>query len=90
MPSVFTPNHDGQNDGFNISGGCVTSINKKIYNRWGSLLFQSRQISEVWNGRTNTGDKVPEGTYFYVFDVEMTVDGESSSKIFKGSVSLLR
>ena len=34
--------------------------------------------------------KVPEGTYFYVFDVELFEDGISTSKIFKGSVSLLR
>ncbi len=90
MPSVFTPNFDGINDGFNLSGGCVTKVNKKIFNRWGELLFQSNQISEVWNGRTVTGDKVPEGTYFYVFDVELFEDGISTSKIFKGSVSLLR
>ena len=90
IPNVFTPNFDGLNDGFNITGGCIQSINKKIFNRWGELLFQSNQISEVWNGRTITGDKVPEGTYFYVFDIEMFVDGELTFKVFKGSVSLLR
>ncbi len=90
IPNVFTPNSDGLNDGFNVYGGCITAIDKKIYNRWGALLFQSNQIEEVWNGRTTSGEKVPEGTYFYVFNVEMLVDGVSTSKTFKGSLSLLR
>ena len=90
MPSVFTPNSDRLNDGFNVSGDCITAIDKKIYNRWGALLFDSQQLEEVWNGRTTSGDKVPEGTYFYVFNVEMLVDGVFTSKIFKGSLSLLR
>ena len=42
VPSVFTPNFDGKNDGFNISGGCITAVDKKIYNRHGALLFDSK------------------------------------------------
>jgi gliding motility-associated-like protein len=90
MPSVFTPNFDGQNDGFNITGGCITAVDKKIYNRHGALLFDSNLINEVWNGRTTAGKEVSEGTYFYIFQVEMLVDGVATSKTFKGSLSLLR
>jgi len=90
MPSVFTPNFDGVNDGFNITGGCITAVDKKIYNRHGALLFNSQQINEVWNGRTTAGKEVSEGTYFYIFIVEMLVDGVETSKTFKGSLSLLR
>jgi len=90
MPSVFTPNFDGINEGFNISGGCITAVDKKIFNRNGVLLFDSQQINEVWNGRTSVGEIVPEGTYFYIFNVEMLEDGVPTSKIFKGSLSLLR
>jgi gliding motility-associated-like protein len=90
MPSVFTPNFDGKNDGFNISGGCITAVDKKIYNRHGALLFDSNLINEVWNGRTTAGKEVSEGTYFYIFQVEMLVDGVTTSKTFKGSLSLFR
>ncbi len=90
MPSVFSPNFDGVNDGFNITGGCITAVDKKIFNRYGELLFDSQQINEVWNGRTTAGIEVSEGTYFYIFIVEMLEDGVSASKTFKGSLSLLR
>jgi gliding motility-associated-like protein len=90
MPSVFTPNLDNVNDGFNIFGGCIISVSKKIYNRWGDLLFLSNQINEVWNGRTSAGEDVPVGTYFYIFDVEMISNGVQTQETFKGTVSLLR
>jgi gliding motility-associated-like protein len=87
MPSVFTPNFDGINEGFNISGGCITAVDKKIFNRNGVLLFDSQQINEVWNGRTTVGEIVPEGTYFYIFNVEMLEDGVPTSKILLNETS---
>ena len=90
MPTVFTPNFDGVNDGFNISGGCITAVDKKIYNRYGELLFKSNLIQEVWNGRSTAGKEAPAGTYFYVFIVEMIEEDESITKTFKGSLTLLR
>jgi len=41
IPNVFSPNFDGVNDGFNVEGGCLYSVDKKIFNRWGELLFHS-------------------------------------------------
>ena len=90
IPNVFTPNFDGSNDGFNFVGGCIIAAHKRIYNRWGELLFESNQIEEVWNGRTTAGKDVPEGTYFYIFIVDMLDSGNEVQRIFKGTVSLLR
>ena len=41
----------------------------------------------LWNGTTNSGTKVPEGTYFYVIEYTK-VSGEKES--LKGSMSVLR
>lgn len=90
IPNVFTPNQDGINDGFNFSGGCLNAVNKKIFNRWGQLLFESNQIAEEWNGRTKAGEKAPEGTYFYIFTTSLIEDGNETTKIFKGTLTLLR
>ncbi len=90
IPNVFTPNQDGINDGFNFSGGCLNAVNKKIFNRWGQLLFESNQIAEEWNGRTKAGEKAPEGTYFYIFTISLIENGNETTKIFKGTVTLLR
>ena len=90
IPNVFSPNDDGVNDGFNLFGGCIHSVEKQIYNRWGQLLFHSNLIDEEWDGRTRSGAKASEGTYFYIFKVGMFLNGNESQKTFKGTVSLLR
>ena len=91
VPNVFTPNKDGQNDGFNIKASCIKSIHKVIYNRWGMVVFESTQLNEVWDGRTTSGIEVPDGTYFYIFDVTFdSINGTETNKIFKGTVTLLR
>lgn len=90
IPSVFTPNFDGVNEGFNFSGGCVVAVDKKIYSRWGVLIFESSQVKEVWDGRTTAAELAPEGTYFYIFILDLEEEGVPIQKTFKGSVSLLR
>lgn len=90
IPNVFTPNFDNNNDGFNVKSDCISSLEKKVYNRWGQLLFQSSQINEPWNGRTTAGVEVPEGTYFYVITVGFHQNGIETQETFKGTVTLIR
>ena len=90
IPNIFTPDVDGFNDGFNAAGDCITSIDKQIYNRWGELIFESKQIGELWDGSTNSGIKVPEGTYYYIFIVETTENNQKTTNTYKGSLALLR
>lgn len=86
VPNVFTPNTDGQNDLFNITGTGITELNLKIFNRWGQLLFETNQLNEGWNGRTTSGSEVPEGTYFYIAKVT-TINGDEEHT---GTVTLIR
>lgn len=90
MPNIFTPNVDGYNDGFNIKADCIKSIDKKIYNRWGELIFYSTQINELWDGRTNTGTEAPSGTYYYIFIVNYSSNLNTETKTYKGSLTLVR
>jgi len=90
IPNVFTPNFDNNNDGFNVKSDCIYSLEKKVYNRWGQLLFHSNQINEPWNGRTTAGAEAPEGTYFYIINVGFYRDGEKVTETHKGTVTLLR
>ena len=81
---VFTPNGDGVNDFFEISGnfdltGCVTLY---IYNRWGTLVFSSSGNFASWDGYTFAGVEVPEGVYFYVMEI--------NGMVFKKSLTLSR
>jgi gliding motility-associated-like protein len=67
VPNTFTPNGDNKNDVFKISGGNVgCAITKmSIYNRWGKLLHEIKDV-EVWEWDGRIGSEiVPPGVYFY-------------------------
>ena len=75
IPSGYSPNNDGVNDGFVIVGIEKYPDNKIwIYNRWGNLVYKESGYKNEWNGYSNVsgiyiGKKVPAGTYFYVLDL---------------------
>ena len=67
----FSPNGDGTNDTFTITGIELYPDNIiHIYNRWGALVYLQRGYTNVqgWDG-TWQGKHLPDGTYFYVVDI---------------------
>ncbi|MDG1014035.1 MAG: gliding motility-associated C-terminal domain-containing protein [Flavobacteriaceae bacterium] len=67
VPNAFSPNIDGFNDHFNIQNLYDVFVNHKlkIYNRYGTLIFEGDN-SNKWYGNTiNSNEKAPVGTYFY-------------------------
>ena len=71
----FSPNGDGFNDTFVIDGIQLYPNNVlKVYNRYGSLVFQTSNYNNDWDGVANKSgaimskDRLPVGTYFYVLD----------------------
>lgn len=86
VPTVFTPNHDGDNDKFIIPNLHETYPDCKvmIINRWGSKVFESTGYGEPWEG-TFKGDDLPLGTYFYEI-----VSPNGDFKAIKGSISIIR
>jgi len=75
IPSGYSPNDDGVNDGFVIKGIEHYPGNRIwIYNRWGNMVFKAKGYKNEWNGISNVsgiyiGKKVPNGTYYYVLDL---------------------
>jgi gliding motility-associated-like protein len=82
-PTVLTPNRDGLNDLFKIDlpDGVGNCTDIKVFNRWGMKIYDSYGQNSGWDGRTTTGTKVPEGTYFYIIEVNGIVK--------KGAVTLI-
>lgn len=66
IPNVFTPNGDGFNDVFDIKNSGLTQYDLKIFNRWGTLLFETQNPQVKWDGRTQAGELVSSGTYLFI------------------------
>ena len=58
----------------------------EIYNKWGELLFESREIENGWDG-TYKGSAVREDFYRYIISVE---DGEGKAFIEEGRLYMVR
>lgn len=50
VPNAITPNGDGINDFFRAVGSEIEEFHLQIFNRWGELIFETRDIDEGWNG----------------------------------------
>ena len=88
IANVFSPNSDGINDEFTFNEYAMESVDVQIFNRWGQMVYSWVGENKTWNGtHTNTGKKVPEGVYFYMFKGD-GVDGHYYEE--KGSITLLR
>jgi len=66
IPEGFSPNGDGKNDLFEISGLENHNYTLKVYSRYGVLLYEGNQDKEFWDGSAKNGNRVPSGTYYYV------------------------
>ena len=92
LPNVFSPNNDNVNDFFvPIKNKHIESVNMKIYNRWGQMVFETNNAAINWNGEKR-GEKADcsEAVYFYVCIVnKLTLNGIVSYQI-RGTVSLIR
>ncbi len=86
IPNVMTPNGDGQNDLFTITEFGYLSGDIIIFNRWGQVLYQN-DYQIPWDGTTLEGEKVPEGTYYYVLTMYNALNKKS---IHKGHLMLHR
>ena len=64
VPTAFTPGDDDLNDLFLVSGLMIQEYQIWIYDRWGKLLYNSKDIGQGWDGRF-AGQELPEGVYTY-------------------------
>lgn len=87
MPNAFTPNGDGLNDYFGVSGYNTNRLIKlKIYNRWGQLIFETNDINKRWDGSYK---KLPQPVGIYIYYAEMeNLNGKWITK--RGVVTLIR
>jgi gliding motility-associated-like protein len=86
-PNAFSPNGDGANDTWKLEGfKQFNSVNVQIYNRWGQLVFESKDPNGEWNGTNKKGKDLPVGTYYYI--ISYTTD--TGAKKISGPVTIIR
>ncbi|TDH25495.1 PKD domain-containing protein [Segetibacter sp. 3557_3] len=73
IPNTFSPNGDGANDVFYVRGRSMSIQSMQVFNRWGELVFDRKNISvnnaaDGWDG-TFKGRKADAGVFIYVVTV---------------------
>ncbi|MCA6437609.1 MAG: PKD domain-containing protein [Bacteroidota bacterium] len=88
VPNIFTPNGDNSNDNFFIKGKNITSSTMKIFNRWGTLVFETDNALIGWNGINQTNNTIAvDGVYFYIIEITL---GNNRTYKFNGNVTLVK
>ncbi|MFN4083297.1 MAG: gliding motility-associated C-terminal domain-containing protein [Bacteroidia bacterium] len=88
MPNVITPNGDKKNDCLPLNS--ITEfkkINFMVLNRWGNIVFETAETTLCWEGKTNNGQELSEGVYFYMLK-GITQCGENLS--LHGTITIIR
>ena len=85
FPTLITPNLDGKNDLFviNYLEKVYPTCRVIIFNRWGSIIFESIGYDDPWDGTFN-GEVLPMGTYFYKIELN-----DEASTVYNGPISII-
>jgi gliding motility-associated-like protein len=88
VPNSFTPDSDGINDVFRAQGTDIVSFHLSIFDRWGELIFETKNLAEGWNGYYK-GNLVQQDVYVWIMEYKTACD-EKKSHRRKGIVSVVR
>jgi gliding motility-associated-like protein len=87
VPTAFTPNADGKNDIFKpLLSGAFLEYSFIIYNRWGKMIFFSKDPLKGWDGTVN-GIQQAVGTYIWICNYQLAGQSVYTQK---GTVTLIR
>jgi gliding motility-associated-like protein len=96
IPTGFTPNGDGNNDELEVFTQFVTEFELVIYNRWGAIVYQTKQdglsdksTTSTWNG-TYSGAAAPSGSYVWQIKYTSKDFTDRQQVRTRGGVMLLR
>ncbi len=90
IPNAFTPNGDGWNNlfyGVFTEGFDVSLFYLAIYDRWGELLFDTKDHTATWDGMYK-GEEVKDGLYTWV--VELKSPTTDFKQKFTGHIGVYR
>lgn len=87
VPSGFTPNNDGLNDRLKPYYVGIRSLEYfTVYNRWGEVVFSTKDLSGGWNGLLK-GLEQPSGIYVWMLKATDYVNKQYE---MKGTSTIIR
>jgi len=88
VPTGFTPNNDGLNDRFTITGpSYVKDFYMQVYNRWGQKIYATKDPYNGWDGKLYKIEQ-PAGVYIYRIGYTYLLTGLSNTE--NGTLMLIR
>ncbi len=93
IPNTFTPNGDGANDLFYVSGKGIKVITlMQVFNRWGQMVFEAHNIppnapGAGWDGTFKGLVLAPD---VYVYIVKAQCDLGTTTYSYTGDVSIVK
>jgi gliding motility-associated-like protein len=90
-PTAFTPNSDGLNDVFKpiFQGFEDSTYELQIFDRWGTKIFETNDVNEVWVGDVRNGSTYAENGS-YSWKVKIKVELIADYQEYSGHVMLVR
>ena len=86
VPTIFSPNNDGNNDELCVLGNCISEMELNIFNRWGEKVFETTSQNICWDG-THRDKPVNTGVFVYKL---RTVNTDGEEIIYSGNITLVR
>ena len=90
-PNTITPNDDGINDVFFIDQIANKPAEDNpdneliVFGRWGDVVYRAKPYNNDWNGTNQSGQDLPEGTYYYILRLNI-----SEGDILRGNITIVK
>lgn len=88
--NALSPNNDGFNDVWLIDLIEDNPFNEvQVLNKWGNVIWERTGYRNDWEGVAMNGDKLPDGTYFYIVRLN-NPDPKCAEGLYKGALLIKR
>ena len=71
----ISPNGDGDNEFFDLHLLDVKALS--VFNRYGVKVYSKSNYRDEWRGETDGGNELPDGTYYYVIELNSNPEAKT-------------